>query len=336
MALLTDLPFEILALIYELLGSVDDVHSLGLTCRKTHGGIHQRSDYLAIMRSVISHAPQHRYDFQLSKMLDLRQNIVTHFDQSSSRLPATQPQTDPLNSWESELSSAFHPSILPSDWPEKVICDVLARYQGLRVLEEVWLARQLEVQDYLSTDDTQDAQKLFDNFNALVTRDRRFRDGQLGRRCLGTPHTQFYNDLNTDQRSRFYAAVIHVWLLNEVRWVLTHFVYPTGFGVQIQILENCKALLAKEQATPLLDSLERDSMFKFLYHHLLPRHILFLADRDSSKLPFTFKRDVSGDKNYCIRYVFASPLFWAVRDICAFLAQVAEQKSVSSIRLRTR
>lgn len=64
-------------------------------------------------------------------MLDLYQNIVTHSDQSSSRLLATQPQTGSLNSWETDLSFAFHASILPSDWPEKVICDVLVQIQVL-------------------------------------------------------------------------------------------------------------------------------------------------------------------------------------------------------------
>jgi hypothetical protein len=191
----------------------------------------------------------------------------------------------------------------PAEWTDDMICDILARYQGLRVLENIWLERELQEQDFLSVDDTSDAQRFVHRFATLVDREQKFRDGDLPRRNPNTPHTWYYTELNADQRERFYAAVTCVWLLNEVRWVLTNFAYPANFTVQIEILGALKARIEMETRTPLLDELDRHAVFTFMYHHLLPLHALFMADASSSKLPFTFASDFSKDTAHCTRYV---------------------------------
>jgi hypothetical protein len=110
--------------------------------------------------------------------------------------------------------------------------------------------------------------------------------------------------LNQDQKGRFHAAVTKVWLMNEIRWVLTNFVYPANdFQVPLGILDICMDKLAKQVNTPLLDYLDHYSMYTFLYQHLLPLHLPALADQCSSMLPFTYSSDLEKDPTYSTRFL---------------------------------
>ncbi|EUC33392.1 hypothetical protein COCCADRAFT_96199 [Bipolaris zeicola 26-R-13] len=255
MAKLTDLPNEVLESIYHALGSIDDVHHLIRTCKITARVTCQRKVYLGIMRSIIHHSPQHRHDYQLNKML------------------------------------AVH----APNWSDMAICDVLARYQGLRILEDIWLSRQLEEEDYLSVSDAEDHQEFSEGFFTLVTRADELNEGQLQRRHPKDKHTCSYTSMNPDQRARFYAAVVRIWLANEVRWALTN------FDSAKNLLEPCKIAITYLEDEPLIDRLDECAVFTFMYHHLLPRNIKFLADRDSSKLPFTFESDFRRNNAHCCK-----------------------------------
>jgi hypothetical protein len=241
MAIIIDLPPEILEQIYHYLGSIDDVHHFGRMCSKTHHVIQKQNIYLEIMRSIIHSSPQHRYDFQLCRSLDLHRKIVAHLERHPMPFAASQPGVFSFSIWETQLMQTARSCSSPAEWTDDMICDILARYQGLRVLENIWLERELQEQDFLSVDDTSDAQRFVHRFATLVDREQKFRDGDLPRRNPNTPHTWYYTELNADQRERFYAAVTCVWLLNEIRWVLTNFAYPANFTVQIEILGALKA-----------------------------------------------------------------------------------------------
>jgi hypothetical protein len=220
MANLRDLPQELLVLIFNFLGSIDDVHNLGRTYRKAHGALQSRPIYLDIMRSVIGQAPQHRYDLQLCRILDLHQDIVEHMQQqSNNQLPATQP--NPLgysyNEWEHSLGHATTPTTCDDACGveclrDETVCIILARYQGLRVLEDLWLQRQLSSSDYISVDESPgaDALELLSSYQAIIDRNELFKDGELPSRRRQTPETSAYTRLNSDQRGRFYSAVIYV------------------------------------------------------------------------------------------------------------------------------
>lgn len=313
MAILQDLPAELLELIYRSLASIDDVHSFGRSCRKSHLVIQRPRIYVSIMRSVIAKAPQHRYEHQLCKMLDLHREVVKSVrDGTISRLPATQagPQGYIFNSWETALAFATTPTACshatcPNCLSDETVYEILARYQGLRVLEYIWLERQLTASDYFSVDEspTACALDLEHAFKVVVNRNELYRDGEIPTRRSTTPETQHYKALNADERARFHAAVTHVWLMNEIRWVLTHFAYPTRFDVQIHLLENCKDNIAKQRREPLLDELDQYAVFRFMYHHLLPVHGAYLADEDIAQLPFTFSSNFTKDFGFTTRCV---------------------------------
>jgi hypothetical protein len=310
MAVFLDLPPELLVPIFHSLGSIDDVHYFGRTCRKTYDIIQRQSDYVKIMRSVIAQSPQHRYDLQLSRMLKFHGAVVEEMQQNSSQLPAT-PHTPgfTLNRWEGGFAIAMTPSHCYSKcrltcYSDGTVHDILARYQGLRVLENIWLKRQLTASDYLAPDETVDVDDLMHIHRILVRRNEMFQDGDMLSRRSNTPETALYGKLNADQRARFYAAVSYVWLLNEIRWFLTNFVYPIRFDVQVAMLQNAKEYLKGQRHVPLLDEIDNCAVFKFLYHHLLPLHGTALADRDSSKLPFTFSSDSTEDGSHSARYVY--------------------------------
>ncbi|KAF7676764.1 hypothetical protein GT037_004976 [Alternaria burnsii] len=319
MAIIIDLPPEILEQIYHYLGSIDDVHHFGRMCSRTHHVIQKQNIYLEIMRSIIHSSPQHRYDFQLCRSLDLHRKIVAHLERHPTPFAASQPGVFSFSIWETQLMQTARGCSSPAEWTDDMICDILARYQGLRVLENIWLERELQEQAFLSVEDTSDAQRFVHRFATLVDREQKFRDGDLPRRNPNTPHTWYYTELNADQRERFYAAITCVWLLNEIRWVLTNFAYPANFTVQIEILGALKARIEWETRTPLLDELDRHAVFTFMYHHLIPLHALFMADASSSKLPFTFASDFSKDTAHCTRllqlFLMASQTYFQPPDL---------------------
>jgi hypothetical protein len=310
MANLVDLPLELLEMIFHFLGSIDDVHKFAITCKKTYDTVQRSIVYMDIMRSIIRQSPQHRYELQLSKILVLHRNIVEHMQQHSTPLPATQP--NPLgyvfNNWERELTVATTPTVCHikgclNCLPDEVVCDILARYQGLRVLENLWLERQLGQGDYFSADKSSDTNDIVNSYQVLVDRHEMYMDGESSSRAWMTPETLSYTAFNADQRARFHSAVTCIWLLNEIRWVLTNFAYPARFGIQVLLLENCKELISDQRRVPLLDEMDQYAVHKFMYHHLLPLYGTFLADREVARLPFTYVSDLTKDAVYTSRYV---------------------------------
>ncbi|KAH3906174.1 hypothetical protein HBH56_209480 [Parastagonospora nodorum] len=310
MATLWILPPELLEMILHLMGSIDDVHNMGRTCKKTYDILQRPTRYVKIMRSVIGCAPQHRYDLQLCKMLDLHQDVVQHIHHHNSLLPATQlsPFGYDWNKWESALTTATRAAtcddVCCSDClPDFIVYDILARYQGLRVLENLWLELQVNANDYFSIDESSDASalSLTHGYQVVINRNELYRDGELPTRKRATPETAGYMTLNSDQRARFYSAVICVWLFNEVRWVLANFQYPGRLDLQIHVLETCKEHIFERNSEPLMDELDQHAVFRFMYHHLLPVYGLSLAEQDISKLPFTFSSDFSKDQGFTAR-----------------------------------
>lgn len=305
-----DLPPELLELVFHHLGSIDDVHHLGRACKKSCGIVQRQSLYVEIMRSIIRKSPQHRFDLQLCKMLELHRNIVRHMQQDNSHLPATQSGQfmTTLNKWENALGLATAQitceNLCCSNCvPDETIYEVLARYQGLRTLEDMWLERQLTGSDYLSADQGSDPEELASSLRMLTDRYELFRDGDLPSRSSTTPESAHYTAYNADQRARFHSAVICVWLLNEIRWVLTNFVFPTRFNVQISLLETCKSHIGSQRRVSVLEELDQHAVFNFMYHHLLPVYGSCLLDGPLSRLPFTFASDFIKDKGHSARYV---------------------------------
>ncbi|KAH7085860.1 hypothetical protein BKA63DRAFT_28053 [Paraphoma chrysanthemicola] len=307
MATFLDLPPELLQPIFHYLDSIDDVHYLMRTCTKTYEAMRRPRDYVNIMRSIISQSSQHRYDLQLSKMLTIHDAVVTELRHNNNQIHAT-PFIPGyiLNHWERNFAAAITQGKTEirsrrESYPDEMVYAILARYQGLRVLEDLWLKRQLTATDFLAPDEAVDCDDLFHTYRNLTRRNELFEDGELQSRCRNTPETRYYNRLNADQRARFYAAVVNVWLLNEIRWFLTSFSYPSTFDTQIALLQTSKEYLKDQRRTPLLDELDSFAVFKFLYHHLLPLHGNALADQNSDKLPLTFSSNFAADGGHSAR-----------------------------------
>jgi hypothetical protein len=293
---LTSLPLELLVLIYHHLDTIDDVHSLGRTHSKTFHVIERQTVYTEIMRSIIGRSWVHRYDLQLCNILELHGEVVQHFRDDGKPLPATPDQGGQgYNQWEESLANttgvvdcAFGPCALCI--PDTTVYEILARYQGLRMIEDLWLKRQIEEPDLLATDTTMDVDddEFLRQYKYLLGRSQDFEQGELAARTKRDRATQSYNKLNSDQRGRLYSAITFVWILNELRWVLTNFQYPLRSYRYLQILSKCRADLIDLSHNPVLDQLDQHAVFSFMYHHLLPLHSPVLQEQDSSRLPFTF------------------------------------------------
>ncbi|KAF1956285.1 hypothetical protein CC80DRAFT_413970 [Byssothecium circinans] len=301
------LPAELLEEIFHYLCSIDDVHHFGRTCKAAFHVIQRQTVYNEIMRSVIGTSPQHRFDLSLSRALDLHREIVYH------PILATQPGSHPhdrvvYNDFETQLVTAVTGECSKGPCntclPDARIHEILARYQGLRFLEDRWLQRQLDQcnRDLVSVDSSKDGHDLLGSYQTAVGREDDFNDGNSSPR-LAQDEASF-TSFNADQRGRFHCAVVSVWLLNEIRWVLTQFHYPSPvFTLQIRLLEVCKKFVTENSVIPIVEQLDRYAVFMFLYHHLLPVHGTFLADRCSSKLPLTFPSDLEKSSYYSTRFL---------------------------------
>jgi hypothetical protein len=293
MATFKDLPFEIIEMIYLHLGSIDDVHSLGRAFKYAYAVMQERKEYLDIMRAIIYHSPCHRFDVQLCQMLDLHRDIVQHFQGGGPPFKPTLPsplgvENTNISPMEERILSSFSNASLPegpSSISDNRVCEILARWQGLRLLQDLWLARDLDEADYLPVDFTQNPKTFVDAYTVLQ---ERYEDPE--------PPPELY--CNFDHRTRFHSSITRLWLMNELRWVWTNFTYPPSrFAVQLRISQICMDKLNELDETPLLDHLDTYSMYTFLYHHLLPLHSRVLADGCSSKLPLTFSSDLSVPRN---------------------------------------
>jgi hypothetical protein len=230
----------------------------------------------------------------------------------SNQLPATQPNPFgyAYNEWESHLGYVTTPTTCDDACcvdclPDETVCSILARYQGLRVLEDLWLERQLASSDFFSADENpgSDALNLLSSYQGIINRNELYSDGEMPSRRRQTPETSAYTRLNSDQRGRFYSAIIYVWLLNEIRWVLTNFTFPARFDVQIKLLESIKESVSAQRHVSLLDELDHYAVFKFIYHHLLPVYSTYSEGKEIARLPFTFSSNFTSDPGYSARYV---------------------------------
>jgi hypothetical protein len=305
MATIVHLPAELLEAVYHYLDSIDDVHHFGRTCKAAYSVIQRLPVYTGIMRSIIGKSPQHRFDIPLSRMLDLHGHIVRHFADSRKQTSTAQPHAGYLSHpFDTELVSAVTSDCphgpCTACLPDTRVHEILARYQGLRTLEDEWLARQLTTSDLLPADFDTNEPKFRSMYEHMLQAEQDFRYG--GQTTCSSLETTSYTSFNVDQRNRFYAAVTSVWLLNEIRWVSTHFYYPDpNFILQIRLLNTCTQWIQKQTNIPVLDALDRHAVFQFLYHHLLPIYGQFLADRYSSKLPLTFPSQLDKDKPHQTR-----------------------------------
>jgi hypothetical protein len=148
MAILTALPTELLEQVFLYLGTVEDVHHFARACKATHHVTRRDNIYVQIMRSVIHRSPAHRHDIQLFRLLKMHADIVergrpiraTHVGSNSA-------QHIHASDWEHRLLIAIvnESSIFEID--DEGVHDILTRWQGLRVLQDMWLQRELKADD---------------------------------------------------------------------------------------------------------------------------------------------------------------------------------------------
>ncbi|KAF2189719.1 hypothetical protein K469DRAFT_561973 [Zopfia rhizophila CBS 207.26] len=293
MAKLTNLPTELLEQIYHSLGSIDDVLHLGRACKATHNVLDNDKTWLEIMRSVIYRSPAHRFDVQLCKILELHRDLVQHFKSGGAALPVSRLQKCILDQSYLNDNVPIEAAISDED-----VYDILARWQGLRVLQDIFLTRELEAEDYLSVVPEGDADDFIQDFTDLLNGDA---DTPKQPPFRASSATKEYRTLNADQTARFHAAITSLWVLSEIRWVLALFQTPSNFLLPLLILRKCKEHIERQTHIPLLDELDRLSIHKFLYHHLLPLHSRALTDQTSSELPLTFPSDLQESHNHGAR-----------------------------------
>jgi hypothetical protein len=299
MAILLALPTELLTLVYKNLDSIDDVHHLALACKATYLAINPSSTYRGVMKRIICTSHQHKFDIVLCYLLELRKKIVHYFQSGGKRnLIGTGPG-DTHHTIAMALRDGFREFALKDDpmspyteISDSYLDEILARWQGLRVLQSLWLERELVDDDYLVPDHTRRRPAFAAAYKALHARGWGY-ENELVKSGRET-HCLDGRGFNAEQKIRFHAAVTRIWTLNEIRWIFTNF----DFGATNQpspqqayfwsFLCLCNAFFRNYGGVPVLDRLEEYSLHTFLYHHLFPTHSRSLANQSSSRLPLTF------------------------------------------------
>lgn len=144
------MPPELLESIYHHLHTIDDVHNLGRTHSKIFYIIEIRIVYTEIMRSIIGRSCVHRYDLQLCSIIDLHRKVLEHFGDDGIPSRGTSNQSHQrYKRREESLASTTAVADCPFDpcatcTPDAIVYNILARYQGLRVIENLWPRRQIE------------------------------------------------------------------------------------------------------------------------------------------------------------------------------------------------
>lgn len=302
MAVLTDLPPELIEQIFHDLGSIDDVHCLGRSCRKMCRIIQRQNLYVLIMRSIISQGSQHRYDHQLCQMLQLHRDVAAKIRNQSTLLFVDRGaprrwKEDATTEWKERLKAIFAPPMDAGHGNGAILTDnevyeILARYQGLRFLENTWLCRQVISKGFITADEHDNVDQLLGAFQSLLDHLDTIQSTRSQSHQSSTTNSRTTKSFGPDQRARFHSAITHNWLLNEIRWLFTQF-GPVGHVIPVELLEECKDNINSHDNKPLLDNLDQYATFRFLYHHLLPSCSSVLTDRSMSKLPLTFTNDSS-------------------------------------------
>lgn len=214
------LPTELLLKVYASLGSIEDAIHLSWTSRKIYAVLANPTSYIHTMRSIIHSSETHRYDLQLQRLLELQKDVAKEVRETGTqidvqRLAHAMPlhNDSPGSNFESRLYWAIKDE--ERKLTESQINDIVARYQGLHPLQDLY---------YTTPGDR------IVNFHAadlvLLEQLEKVQDRNL------PPPAGHTRKLDADQRARFHVALTHYWIVNLIRWISAHFKYrvdQTGF-----------------------------------------------------------------------------------------------------------
>ncbi|KAL2371635.1 hypothetical protein BDBG_17381 [Blastomyces gilchristii SLH14081] len=130
MSSILDLPSELLLLIFENLDDLDDVLHLGRACRQLYNCLDGGQNRLRIYKSVIARAAHHQYDIQLCYLIEANQRYTSNYLTFQDEPPAScRPQGQ-------FLSKSFQ--VLTSDLQDEFVWSISTRWQGLRLLRDLY------------------------------------------------------------------------------------------------------------------------------------------------------------------------------------------------------
>ncbi|OCL12490.1 hypothetical protein AOQ84DRAFT_152993, partial [Glonium stellatum] len=281
MVFLTDLPNELLVQIFCSLDDIDDALHFGRACTVINRILKSPEFYLVIMRSIIVSSNTHRFDIRLCHILDLHRELVNYFSAGGANISAYAPTPGTtlytLNSWETKL----HECIMdcPDEIEDEQVFDTIARWQGLRVLQDLYISKELAQKDYIHPKYYSE-----DIFQRLDLLQNRVTESLEDKPPTSTKPNGQKRTFDAEQTSRFYSAVTCYWLYNEIRWCLSHISY-SDWRVPDLLRNTLLAHLDSLTSSPLLFTLDVLSIHEFLYSHLLPLHSRGLADQQPPPTP---------------------------------------------------
>ncbi|KAJ9647952.1 hypothetical protein H2199_001729 [Coniosporium tulheliwenetii] len=201
------------------------------------------------MRSILIHAKHHEYDIALSRLIEQHQSFISFYAAGGCASPR---RKEDRRTTLSASDSLEWSTTLPTDGSlsDEMVCDILARWQGLRVLQDLYLESEPPPASY------------------RPMREYRAPEGLAEERRHRPP------------KQRFYRALSYLWLLSEYRWLLSHDHDQIRFDAAVKadfdrkLQAHVREPLSnfKQEDRAMLDALDALDVFEYLYTSLFPAH----------------------------------------------------------------
>ncbi|EON61313.1 hypothetical protein W97_00526 [Coniosporium apollinis CBS 100218] len=228
------------------------------------------------MRSIIIHAKHHEYDIALSHLIEQRQSFISFYAAGGCASPRRKEDRRTTLSTSDSLEWS---TTLPTDCSlsDEMVCDILTRWQGLRVLQDLYLESEPPPASY----------RPMREYRAPGgSRRRTPAQSSSGSQSI-TVFDPAYDTIDcggrtfdAEQKQRFYRALTYLWLLGEYRWLLSHDHDQIRFDAAIKVdfdrklQSHVREPLAnfKQEDRAMLDALDALDVFEYLYTSLFPAH----------------------------------------------------------------
>jgi len=263
-----DIPLEVMIMIFCNLQDFDDVYHLSRCCRKFHYILHTGATYLIVMRSIIvrnTHSQSRLCLMYLQKCSDVYENDlklckIIETNQAFSEIyksQAERPQEIGIKG--QEFYDAVE--VRPEDLNDERVYTIICRWQGLRVLQDLYLATTIGAR---YSDSTFPYVGGSDPAGTTLLTEDSVRILHVQNIAQDLPNKSF----TARQTRRFYQALTAYWLGRESHWSLCRSIHDTWEELW-KLGDWVDDIWSGKPKRDVLESLELIEVYDFVYGFLL-------------------------------------------------------------------
>jgi len=268
MPVMLDIPVEVMIMIFCDLQDFDDVYHLSRCCRELHSILHTGATYLTVMRSIMvrnTHSQSrlclmclqrcsdvYKNDLKLCKIIETNQAFSEIYKSQAER-----PQEIGIKG--QEFYDAVE--VRPEDLTDERVYTIICRWQGLRVLQDLYLDTTIGAR---YSDSTFPYVGELDPAETTLLTEDSVRISHVQNIAQDLPNKSF----NARQTQRFYKALTSYWLAMESHWLLCRSIHDTWEELW-KLRDSVDNIWSGNPQRDVLESLELIEVYDFVYGFLL-------------------------------------------------------------------